>query len=120
MTGHHVADGHDSGLEPRESDFITAVHGTIFAERAVVVARLRAGDAVLLVPDPPGADVPAVWVHADGGDVVGYLPAQLAEWLAPFMIAGGRAQAQVSAIATGDVASWQRLAITVHCRAPSA
>ena len=41
----------------------TAVLGTVFGSRTEVVHRLRKGDALILVPDPPGTDVPAVWVH---------------------------------------------------------
>ena len=37
--------------------------------RTDVVHRLQRGDRLILVPDPPGTDVPAVWVHAPGGDV---------------------------------------------------
>ena len=48
--------------------------GTVFAERSAVVRRLTPGDRLILVPDPPDTDEPAVWVHATGGDVVGHLP----------------------------------------------
>jgi hypothetical protein len=95
--------------------FSTAVHGTVFAARARVVDRLQAGDAVLLIPDPPGAEVPAVWVHAHGGDVVGHVPQQVAAWLAPWMLGGGRCQASVESIGTADVESWRRLVIRVRC-----
>ena len=55
---------------PHAERFECAVHGTVFADRAAVLHRLRPGDPLILVPDPPGAEVPAVWVHAPGGDVV--------------------------------------------------
>jgi hypothetical protein len=103
-------------VAPGAARFECAVHGTVFAERAAVVGRLRAGDALILVPDPPGAEVPAVWVHAPGGDVVGYLPVQIAAWLAPAMLHGTRCTAAVVAARTEDVASWQRLTIEVACR----
>ena len=95
--------------------FSTPVHGTIFAERAAAVARLAVGEPLLLVPDPPGAEVPAVWVHATGGDVVGHLPLQVAAWVAPFMLAGGGCAATVESVGGPDTASWQRLVIAVRC-----
>lgn len=95
-------------------DFSTAVHGTVFADRTRVVHRLHAGESVLLIPDPPGAEVPAVWVHAPGGDVVGHLPQQIAAWLAPWMLDGGRARAQVESVGGDDVASWRRLVLRVR------
>jgi len=97
------------------TSFSTAVHGTVFARRSDVVRRLAAGDRLLLVPDPPGAEVPAVWVHAVGGDVVGHLPVQVAAWLAPRMLTGTRCRARVEHVGTDDVASWNRLIITVEC-----
>lgn len=104
---------HDLSGHP--ATFSTAVHGTIFGRRMDVVHRLAAGDVLLLVPDPPGAEVPAVWVHAVGGDVVGHLPVQVAAWLAPWMLEGGRCRARVERIGSDDVASWARLVIVVEC-----
>jgi hypothetical protein len=92
------------------------VLGTVFAARAAVVQRLRPGDELIMVPDPPGTDVPAVWVHAGGGDVIGHIPLQIAAWLAPWMLAGGRASASVAKVGGEDVESWRRLIITVKCR----
>ena len=103
-------------VAPHAERFECAVHGTVFADRAAVLQRLRAGDPLILVPDPPGAEVPAVWVHAAGDDVVGHLPVQIAAWLAPWMLAGARCSAAVRAVGGGDVASWERLTIEVGCR----
>jgi hypothetical protein len=96
-------------------EFRTAVHGTVFANRACVVRRLRAGDQLILVPDPPCAQVPAVWVHARGGDVIGHVPLQIAAWLAPWMLEGGRCQGYVEKVGSDDVESWRRLVIRVVC-----
>ena len=68
---------------------------------------------MLLIPDPPGAEVPAVWVHAPGGDVVGHVPQQIAAWLAPYMLGGGRCRASVESIGAAGVASYRRLVIRV-------
>ena len=101
---------------PPYPHFDSAVLGTIFAQRAAVVQRLVEGDQLILVPDPPEAQIPAVWVHARGGDVVGHLPLQIAAWLAPWMLAGGRCGATVKKRDREDVASWRRLVIEVTCR----
>jgi hypothetical protein len=95
------------------------VQGTVFGQRTEVVHRLKAGDTLILVPDPPGTDQPAVWVHAPGGDVLGHLSPTISVWLAPWMLAGGRAVATVTKVGDDDVASWRRLVITVRCRADS-
>ena len=96
--------------------FRTAVLGTVFGNRTDVVHRLQRGDRLILVPDPPGAQIPAVWVHAAGGDVVGHLPLQIAAWLAPWMFAGGRCGAWVEKVGSDDVESWRRLVVRVECR----
>lgn len=100
---------------PPYSHFDTPVLGTVFAARTAVVHRLREGDRLILVPDPPEAQIPAVWVHAAGGDVIGHLPLQIAVWLAPWMLDGGRCGATVQKVGGDDVASWRRLLIAVHC-----
>ena len=106
-------------IPPHSERFTTAVHGTVFGQRIEVVHRLKHGDYLILVPDPPGTDEPAVWVHAPGGDVVGHLSPSIGAWLAPWMLAGGRCSARVEKVGSDDVASWRRLVIRVHCRADS-
>ncbi len=97
-------------------EFRTTVQGTVFGTRTDVVHRLAAGDELILVPDPLGAQIPAVWVHARGGDVIGHLPLQIAAWLAPWMLDGGRCAARVLKVESDDVASWRRLQVQVRCR----
>ncbi len=94
--------------------FRTEVHGTIFGARMAVVHRLVAGDELILVPDPPGVDEPAVWVHARGGDVVGHLPVPIAARLASWMLTGGRCRASVVRVGGDEVESWRRLVISVE------
>jgi len=102
-------------LQHHPTSFSTAVHGTVFARRMNAVRRLQGGDELLLIPDPPGSGDPAVWVHAQGGDVVGYLPLHIATWLAPWMLEGGRCRAYVERVGSDEVASWNRLVVTVRC-----
>ena len=100
---------------PETSRFRAHVYGTVFANRASVVGRLTVGDALILVPDPPGVDDPNVWVHATGGDVIGHLAPDLNAWLVPWMLAGHRCRAAVAHVGGADVASWKRLVIEIRC-----
>jgi hypothetical protein len=97
----------------------TNVHGTVFAARTLVIDRLQPGESLILVPDPPQEEEPpAVWVHVAGGDVLGHLPVQVAAWLAPWMLAGGRCRATVQHVGSADVASWNRIAIELERSGP--
>lgn len=119
-----------SSILPDASRFETPVYGTIFADRASAVARLHGGDALILVPDPPGIDgerageddadpalvveEPKVWVHAQGGDVLGHLSPDINRWLVPRMLAGARYSAAVVSVGEPGQASWRRLVIAVR------
>jgi hypothetical protein len=103
-----------STILPDTPHFETPVYGTVFAERAAVVRRLKRGDPLLLVPDPPGVEQPSVWVHAPGGDVVGHLSPDVNAWMAPRMLGGARYGAQVHSVGGADTASWKRLIIAVR------
>ena len=103
-----------SSILPGSEVFQTPVYGTVFAHRTEVVHRLHAGDRLILVPDPPGAEPPTVWVHAPGGDVVGHLSPDVNDWLALWMLSGMCYGAEVAAVRGDDVASWKRLVITVR------
>ena len=102
-----------SRILPDSSRFETPVYGTVFASRAATVARLRQGDRLTLVPDPPGVDEPSVWVHAPGGDVVGHLSPDVNAWMAPSMLRGARYGAHVASIGEPNTESWRRLIIEV-------
>src|SRR4051812_23171045 len=106
-----------SSILPGTSEFDAPVYGTVFGQRAEVLRRLRPGDQLILVPDPPGTDDPSVWVHASGGDVVGHLSPDISQWLVPYMLDGARCSAVVAHVRGDDVASYKRLLISVRCRA---
>jgi hypothetical protein len=74
--------------EDRPARFRATVHGTIFAERALALERLATGDGVMLIPDPPVEEEPRVWVHLTTGEPVGYLPTEIGDWLAPWLLRG--------------------------------
>lgn len=102
-------------LPPEELRLRSNVHGTVFAARTLVIERLQPGEPLLLVPDLPQPDkAAAVWVHVAGGDVLGHLPVQVAAWLAPWMLAGGRCRASVRQVGPPDVASWNRIEIDLE------
>lgn len=100
---------------PRAEQFSTAVRGTIFGQRSEIARRLRPGDALLLIPDPPGVDEPSVWVHARGGDVLGHLAPDVSLWLVPWLLAGGRCHAAVAKVNSESTESWKRIIIDVRC-----
>jgi hypothetical protein len=102
--------------DPRPQTFRTTVHGTVFASRSSHLHALEPGDDLVLIPDPPGEEDPAVWVHLAGGDPVGHLPPEINAWLAPFLLRGGAASATAVRIGGRDVPSWKRLVIEVRCR----
>ena len=104
-----------SSILPGTREFRTPVYGTVFGKRPTVVHRLREGDRLILVPDPPGTEQPNVWVHARGGDVVGHLSPDVNSWLVPSMLAGERYGAEVVRVGPDDEASWKRLVINVRC-----
>jgi hypothetical protein len=103
-----------SSILPDTPSFETPVYGTVFGERSRVVLRLREGDQLILVPDPPGVEQPSVWVHAPGGDVVGHLSPDVNRWLAPRMMEGARYGARVRSIGQPGTESWKRLVIAVR------
>lgn len=106
--------------EARPATFRTTVHGTVFGDRAAHLREVEQGDTLLLIPDPPMEEDPAVWVHLRGGDPLGHLPPEINSWLAPWLLRGGAASATAVRVRGADVPSWKRLLIEVHCAAPSA
>jgi hypothetical protein len=100
--------------------FRSTVHGTIFGDRATHVREVEQGDRLLLIPDPPMEEDPAVWVHLAAGDPIGHLPPEVNSWLAPWLQRGGAATATAVRVRGEDVPSWKRLLIEVHCVQASA
>ena len=100
----------------RPPRFRATVHGLVFADRARLVDGLEAGDGLTVVPDPPGQDDPGVWLHTAGGDPVGHLPPEIADWLWPWLNAGGHADAVALRVGDADTPSWRRLVLRVECR----
>jgi hypothetical protein len=99
----------------RPSIFRTTVHGTVFGHRAGHIGAVAVGDPLLLIPDPPEEEEPAVWVHLIAGDPIGHLPPEVSAWLAPWLLRGGVASATVAKVGTPEVPSWKRLLIEVRC-----
>lgn len=100
---------------PAAPRFRATVHGLAFAGRDRRLERVEAGDRLLLIPDPAGADIEQVWVHLEGGSPLGHLPDEIARWLAPWMRAGGRAVVRAVRVGDRTVPSWKRLVVEVRC-----
>ena len=106
----------NSPLPPRGARvFRATVHGLPFADRSRHLGRIRSGDTLVLVPDPPGSSIERVWVHLKAGDVVGHLPNEICSWLAPWMRRGGRASIRTVRVGDESVPSWKRLLVEVTC-----
>ncbi len=99
----------------RPRTFRATVHGTVFAGRDRHLAGLHAGDPLVLVPDPPGGEEPEVWVHLLSGDPVGHLPPEIASWLWPWIVGGGRVEAHALQVHGDETPSWRRLLVQVKC-----
>lgn len=104
--------------QAQPATFRTTGHGTVFGERAAHLDAVAEGDPLLLIPDPPMEDEPMVWVHRAGGDPVGHLPPEINQWLAVWLLRGGKASARALRVGGHDVPSWKRLIIEVHCAGP--
>lgn len=91
------------------------MHGTVFAGRDRHLDTMSAGEEVYLIPDPPGQEVPTVWVHSTDCDPLGHLPPEIGVWLAPWMLRGGSARARTLRVSGRDVPSWRRLLVEVEC-----
>jgi hypothetical protein len=98
----------------RPATFRATVHGTVFCDRASHIDKLHAGDDLLLIPGPPTDDEPGVWVHMKSGDVVGHLPPEIEQWMAPWLLRGGKATARAVKVESREAPSWRRLFIEVH------
>jgi hypothetical protein len=99
----------------RPRRFRATVHGIVFAGRERLLAQVQPGDQLNLIPDPPGQEDPEVWVHLRSGEPLGHLPPEIGQWLAPWMLRGGGAQAEVLRASGPDVPSWRRLLLEVSC-----
>ncbi len=105
----------DALSPPAAPHFRATVHGLAFAGRDRRLERVEPGDRLLLIPDPPDADIEQVWVHLEGGSPLGHLPDEIARWLAPWMRSGGRASVRAVRVGDDTVPSWKRLVVEVDC-----
>lgn len=101
--------------EGRPRRFRATVHGTVFAGREQLVARIVAGDRLRLVADLPGHGSAGIWVHVASGGPVGHLPPEIARWLWPWLTAGGLAEATAVRVGGEDEPSWRRVVVEVVC-----
>ena len=95
--------------------FRATVHGTVFADRDRHLEHIHEGDHLTLMTDPTTDESPEVWVHLQSGDPVGHLPPEIGQWLAPWMLKGGTAEATAIRVGGRDTPSWRRLLLEVCC-----
>lgn len=100
---------------PAARAFRATVQGVAFGGRAALLAAVREGDRLLLVPDPPIQPAPQVWVHLETGEPLGHLPDEISGWLAPWILRGGRTTARAVQVGSWNVPSWRRLVVEVEC-----
>lgn len=100
---------------PAARRFRATVHGVAFGRRATLLTRVREGERLLLVTDPAIGSAPQVWVHLENGEPLGHLPDEIAEWLSPWMLRGGRVAAKAVRVGSARVPSWRRLVVEVDC-----
>lgn len=110
-----MGENSDQFQGPAARVFRATVHGLAFGNRAQLAARVREGDTLLLVPDPPVQAQPQVWVHLETGEPIGHLPDQISAWLARWLHEGGRAEARAVRVGSQDEPSWRRLVVEVTC-----
>jgi hypothetical protein len=95
--------------------FRTTVHGMIFAGRDKHLQSLVTGESLYLIPDLPDQEEPGVWVHREGGDLLGHLPPEVGFWLGPWLLNGGGVNARAIKIYGSDVPSWRRFLLEIDC-----
>lgn len=107
---------HNKGFDPPAARvFRATVHGLAFGSRAALLERVREGDLLVLVPDPPAQPRSQVWVHLKTGEPIGHLPDEIGVWLAPWLHGGGRAAVRAALVGSPSVPSWRRLVVEVTC-----
>lgn len=76
---------------------------------------MEVGEPLKLKPSLPVEVMPQVWVHLENGELVGHLPTEIADWLAPWLQAGGLARAKALRVSGDEVPSWRRVLVEVEC-----
>ena len=100
---------------PAAPVFRATVHGLAFGNRLRLLPRVRSGEPLFLLPDPPGPTLQQVWVHLRNGDAVGHLPDEISSWLVPWMRDGGKTRVRTLRVGDESVPSWKRLLVEVTC-----
>lgn len=95
--------------------FRATLHGTVFSDRERHLEAMEVGEFLKLRPSLPVEITPQVWVHLENGELVGHLPMEIADWLAPWLQAGGLARAKALRVSSDEVPSWRRVLVEVEC-----
>jgi len=102
---------------PAASRFLCTVHGVCFDNRWRKLAELAKGDPLYLQREHGSRiDANAIRVMDPRVDQLGYLPAEIARWLAPLIDGGSPTLARVHRVSRKDIPYYERLVIAVEVR----
>jgi hypothetical protein len=107
----------DAPPAPAASRFLCTVHGVCFENRWHKLRGLAQGDPLYLQREHGSRiDVNAIRVMDPRVDQLGYLPAEIARWLAPIIDRGSPTLARVHRVSREDIPYYERLVIAVEVR----
>jgi hypothetical protein len=107
----------DAPHAPAASRFLCTVHGVCFENRWRKLGDLATGDPLYLQREHASrVDANAIRVMDPRIDQLGYLPAEIARWLAPIIDRGSPVLARVHRVSREDIPYYERLVIAVEVR----
>lgn len=99
------------------SEFICTVHGLCFENRYRKLGELSEGDPLYLQREHGSRiDENAIRVMDPRVELLGYLPPEIARWLAPLIDGGSPTLARVRKVSRKDIPYYERLVIEVEVR----
>ena len=99
------------------AEFICTVHGVCFENRYRKLGGLAKGDPLYLQREHGSRiDANAIRVMDPRVELLGYLPSEIARWLAPLIDRGSPTLARVHRVSRKDIPYYERLVIEVEVR----
>ena len=110
-------DPYDTPPAPAAARFLCTVHGVCFENRWRKLGDLTKGDPLYLQREHGSRiDANAIRVMDPRLDQLGYMPAEIARWLAPLIDRGSPTLARVHRVSREDIPYYERLVIAVEVR----
>jgi hypothetical protein len=110
-------DPSDTPHAPAADRFLCTVHGVCFENRWRKLGELAKGDPLYLQREHGSRiDANAIRVMDPRVDQLGYMPAEIARWLAPLIDRGRPTLARVHRVSREDIPYYERLVIAVEVR----